>query len=82
MSFLRRDRGREDMLFVTRNNTPVLGESCRVGVSHSVTLARGGGGVGRPGGLQDDLFPFLGRRNCISPTTRPPGLLFLKRECA
>jgi hypothetical protein len=79
------------MLFVTSNNTPVLGQSRRVEVPHYVhgsevlnsntpTCRRCG--VGGSGESQADPFPFLGRRNCISPTRRPPGLPFLKRKRA
>src|ERR1700687_2963031 len=75
ISFPRRDRGRDDMLFETSNSTPVPGERCRVGVPRSVrwcqdlnldTLSCDGGAVDSQGGSEAGQFPFFDRRGCIS----------------
>jgi 1,4-alpha-glucan branching enzyme len=90
-SFLRRCRGRNEVMLVVCNNTPVPRQNYRVGVPYpghwrealnSDAKAYGGSGVGNMGGVTAESLPCHGRKNSISLTLPPLGVLFLRSEGA
>jgi 1,4-alpha-glucan branching enzyme len=88
-TFLRMGRNPKDALLIVCNYTPVPREGYSVGVPssgfwrevlNSDSRIYGGSGVGNAGGVKTEDRPSHGRKQSLSLTLPPLGILFMKNE--
>jgi 1,4-alpha-glucan branching enzyme len=88
-TFLRMGKNPKDVVLVVCNYTPVPREGYRVGVPasgfwrevlNSDSRIYGGSGIGNVGGVKAEHRPFHGRKQSLSLTLPPLGVLFMKNE--
>jgi len=89
ISFLRRDRSRENTVLVVCNFTPVTRPGYRTGVPtggyweeilNSDASDYGGSGQGNLGGVQASAFAFQGQSHSLSLTLPPLAVIILKER--
>lgn len=89
ISFIRKGHITGDIILVVCNFTPVVREKYLVGVPregywkeilNSDAARYGGSGIGNLGGVDTKVIPSQGRKNSLSLTLPPLGVLFFKSE--